>query len=62
MLATLLLPVVASSLTDGIEGSRMRFSTTFLMTVGVCWLLSRVRPRAPARQLSPTSAQGRLER
>ena len=40
MVATMLLPVVASSLTDGLEGSRMRFSASFLVPVGICWLLS----------------------
>jgi drug/metabolite transporter (DMT)-like permease len=40
MLTAMLTPVVASSLTDGLEGSRMRFPTSFLVVVGVCWLLS----------------------
>jgi hypothetical protein len=33
-------PMIAACLTDGLEGNRFRFATSFLGLIGACWLLS----------------------
>jgi hypothetical protein len=37
---TLLTPMIAACLTDGLEGNRFRFATSFLGLIGACWLLA----------------------
>jgi hypothetical protein len=49
LLAILVPPMVAACLTDGDEGNRMRFATTPMLVIGLCWLASVVRRRRVER-------------
>ena len=43
LLAILVPPMIAACLTDGDEGNRMRFATTPMLVIGLCWLASVAR-------------------
>jgi hypothetical protein len=46
LLVVVLSPMAVSCLTDGVEGNRMRFSSSFVVPLGVCWLAARGPRRA----------------
>jgi len=45
LLAIMVPPMIAACLTDGEEGNRMRFATTPMLVMGLCWLASLARRR-----------------
>jgi hypothetical protein len=49
LLAITVPPMVAACLTDGEEGNRMRFATTPMLVIGLCWLASLPRRRSVER-------------